>query len=246
MLIKEDLHFHSTFSDGANTPRENIEKAIERGLERVCCVDHVRRDTSYLQEYARTVGDLRNRFDGILSIHAGVEAKLLNESGYLDMPELPEGIDFVYAADHQFPIGDGFYGPSVVRNALRRGEIERDHLVASLVNATLNTMKRHDNLVLAHLFSILPKVGLDENQVPAVYLSLIGQVARENGVAIEISERWKCPSLRAARIFVQEGVRIVYSTDAHRMEDIGQYSYAAAIAEQLRVPAIPRIKLIAA
>jgi histidinol phosphatase-like PHP family hydrolase len=49
--LTEDMHVHSTFSDGLHSPAENIRQAEQVGLKRLCCVDHVRRDTEWLGDF---------------------------------------------------------------------------------------------------------------------------------------------------------------------------------------------------
>lgn len=39
-MIRADLHMHSTYSDGVNTPEEMVETAIEKGIKCICITDH--------------------------------------------------------------------------------------------------------------------------------------------------------------------------------------------------------------
>ena len=82
--LDEDYHVHSTFSDGASTLAENVRAARERGLRTLCLVDHVRRDTSWLPAFTAAVA--RYRQQPGLHVLAGVEAKILDTSGQLDLP----------------------------------------------------------------------------------------------------------------------------------------------------------------
>jgi predicted metal-dependent phosphoesterase TrpH len=40
LLVKADLHIHSTFSDGRNSPLDIVEAALERGLSVISITDH--------------------------------------------------------------------------------------------------------------------------------------------------------------------------------------------------------------
>jgi histidinol phosphatase-like PHP family hydrolase len=53
--LAEDMHVHSTFSDGSDTVARNEAAAEARGLHRQTCVDHVRRDTTWLPGFGSTV-----------------------------------------------------------------------------------------------------------------------------------------------------------------------------------------------
>ncbi len=39
--LDEDYHVHSTFSDGASSPAENLAAAESAGLRTICMADHV-------------------------------------------------------------------------------------------------------------------------------------------------------------------------------------------------------------
>ena len=82
-------------------------------------------------------------------------------------------------------------------------------------------------IVLAHLFSILPKLGLDEATVTDEAISRLLSAAHRTEAAIEVSERWRCPSERVVQMAAARHVRLVASTDSHRAVDVGRYSYVA-------------------
>jgi putative hydrolase len=77
--------------------------------------------------------------------------------------------------------------------------------------------------LLAHLFSVLPKMGLDESQVPGPMLGMLADRARRVGALVEVNEKWGCPSARSLQAFIRAGVPIVASTDSHDCVDIGRY-----------------------
>lgn len=221
----QDMHVHSTFSDGKNTIEENLERAVSLGLESLTCVDHVRRDTDWLPEYVAAIERLRPTAS--LELICGVEAKLLNTAGDLDLPELPAGIDRIYAADHQVPLEDGPHDPALVRSQIETGVRDARDVIASIVKATAAAAVRHRGMVIAHLFSILPKLGLDEADVPDDLLDELSQVAADTGTLVEIDERWKCPSARSLQPFADRGVTVLMSTDSHTREKIGRFDYCS-------------------
>jgi putative hydrolase len=83
------------------------------------------------------------------------------------------------------------------------------------------------------LFSVLPKIGLDESAVPAESLERLAAAAGESGASIEIDERWRCPSARTLRAFRAAGVPILLSTDSHSPETIGRYDYCLGVVGEL-------------
>lgn len=222
--LREDLHTHSTFSDGKGTLTENLAAARARGLERLGCVEHVRAATPWVAEYSNTVAALRA--EAGLELVCGVEAKLLDQGGGLDLPaELP-GVDRVYVADHQVPLGRAVWSPRHIADALRSRDVLPEAILAALVDAYVGAMRSVRNVVLAHPFSVLPKCGLSEESLDELSLERLLSAARRTGAVLEIDERWRCPSARvvhAARCFE---VPVWTSTDAHQPQNIGVYEWA--------------------
>ena len=226
--LAEDYHVHSVFSDGVSTLEQNVGAARERGLRRLCLVDHVRRDTGWVPDFAAAVQPLRETAG--IDILAGVEAKILDRTGRLDLPEgtsAADGIDLVLIADHQFPAEHGPVQPEQVRAGLASGELAAAEMIDCLAEATAGALGRLERPVLAHLFSVLPKIGLDEADVPYRVLAMLAGRASSTGAMIEVNEKWSCPSARVLRAFASAGVPIVASTDSHDCKDIGVYDCVA-------------------
>jgi putative hydrolase len=220
--LDEDFHVHSTFSDGASTLAENVRTARERGLSTLCLVDHVRRDTAWLPDFTAAVARYR-QLPG-LRVLAGVEAKILDTSGQLDLPAGLDGIDLVLIADHQFPGDAGPVHPSRARDLISSGGMTAHEAVERLCEATANALGAVDRVpLLAHLFSVLPKTGLDEDMVPDPLLArLAARIARAGGL-VEVNEKWSCPSARTVAAMARAGVRVVAGSDSHHCRDIGVY-----------------------
>jgi putative hydrolase len=224
-----DLHVHSTFSDGASTLDENLASAVGHGLHTLGLVDHVRRDTTWVPSFAGAVRAL----DGVdgMRVLCGVEAKILDTGGAVDLPDDLPTLDYVLVADHQLPRPDGPLHPSDAAEALRSGALGPDELISDLVEATVNAFGCYDLVVLAHLFSILPKCGLREDQVPEALVRRLGDAAKAARVVVELNEKWTCPSQRVARLLGERGVRITLSTDAHHEQSVGRYDYVDRAAD---------------
>lgn len=220
--LRGDHHVHSTFSDDAvSTLAENVEAAAAAGLSTVRLVDHVRQSTTWVPEYLAAVRALSVP-DG-LEVLTGVEAKILDASGALDIPVLPEGIDRILIADHQFPGIDGPLGPTAVRERIADGWAA-DDVLDQLVGALIASMRRHPGNQLAHCFSILPKIGLSEDDLGDERIAAWARAAAETDTLVEVNEKWGCPGIRSLAALRRAGAQIVASTDSHVATDVGRYS----------------------
>jgi putative hydrolase len=167
-----------------------------------------------------------------LIVHTGVEAKILDSAGTLDIPgDLvfgPGGIDTVLIADHQFPGTDGPWSPRATRERLDAG-LSTGDAVDLLVGALVSAMARVPFAQLAHCFSILPKIGLSEDDLGDEHLAAWASAAADTGTIIEINEKWSCPGPRAIRAARAAGARLVASTDSHVASDVGRYDRVVAL-----------------
>ena len=235
--LREDLHLHSTFSDGKGRPEEVHARALELGLDRIGFADHVRRDTDWIPEYRKAIGRLASASS--IEVVCGVEAKILDESGSLDLPPDALGCDVVLVADHRLPFEDRCLVPGEARRLWRSGKVSPGRLIEGLLAATCESLRLDRPTIVAHLFSILPKIGLREEDVEARWIVELGRKARAAGAAVEISERWRCPGRRTVGLLAECGVTMVASTDSHDLASIGRYDYVASVGSTLP-PSGPR------
>lgn len=239
VALDEDHHVHSTFSDDAvSTVAENVRAARDRGLRVLCLADHVRQGSPWVPDFVAAVRELQAA-PGI-EVLAGVEAKILNAAGELDLPPSVRGVDRVLIADHQFPGDYGPVPPEDMRDALGRRQCSAAEVIDGLIAATLGALDRVALPQLAHLFSILPKMGLDEADVPGPALDHLAQGCLRAGAQVEVNEKWGCPSARTIRVLAGAGVPLVASTDSHDCATIGWYDRVRGIVDGAVSGAVPR------
>jgi putative hydrolase len=226
-----DMHVHSTFSDGADRLEDNIAEAEALGLTALGCVDHVRASTDWVPDYVAAVNRLRS--DTRVELRCGIEAKLMDTTGALDLPAAIDGIDAIYAADHQVPLESGPTHPREVRQRIDGGDLRARDVIDALLTSTARALERPQRVVIAHFLSILPKLGLTEADVPLEGLETLAEATARTGQEIEISERWRCPSAATLRPFKARGVAIVLSTDSHKRGTIGRYEHCLAVLREL-------------
>lgn len=231
-LTRADHHVHSTWSDGAgSTTWANLAAARDAGLTGVRMVDSVRASSTWVPEFLAEVAALP-RIEG-LDVLTGVEATILDASGRLDLPgDLvvgDGGVDRVLIADHRFPGPDGPWSPRRTRAEIDRGLHPQDALDI-LVTATVRAMEQAPRAQLAHLFSLLPGIGLHESALSDDHLGAIASTAVRTGTTVEVNEKWRCPGPRVVLAFACAGVTLVGSTDSSDASTVGRWSWVAEAA----------------
>ncbi|MCH9684058.1 MAG: PHP domain-containing protein [Deltaproteobacteria bacterium] len=223
MRLDEDHHVHSTFSDGRHSPQEVVRSARSVGLRCIGFADHVRADTAWLPAYVRHLQWLR--FDGTIELVIGVETKLLDPQGTLDLPEDLSGIERILVADHRLPLGDELLGPRQVRDGIRDGTLERSEVIDAMLTAYEGCLQRYRGVQLAHPLSFLGRADIPESAIDRDRLRALARLAATADACIEVSERWRCPAVETVEIFRDAGVRVRCSSDAHSAEAVGRYDY---------------------
>jgi len=227
-----DHHVHSTFSDDAvSTLEENVAAAHAAGLTELRLIDHVRTSTTWVPEFVAAVAALEIP-DG-LTVHTGVEAKILDSTGLVDIPPGLAGIDRIVIADHQFPGVGEPWSPTTTLERLAAG-LTVDDALDLLIGGVVGAMHRHPGNQLAHCFSILPKVGLDETDLGPERLRVWAETAAATDTLVEVNEKWDCPGPIALAAAREAGVRLVASTDSHVASDVGRYEKVVKLLDGLR------------
>lgn len=124
-MILTDLHVHTVFSDGKNTPGEMVLAAIEKGMACIGFSDH-----SYAEEdldfcmkkedieiYRRTIAELKEEYKDQIKILCGIEQDL-----YADVPAA--GYDYVIGSVHRVRAGDSYVTVDHTPEVLSKG-VER-------------------------------------------------------------------------------------------------------------------------
>ena len=200
-----DHHVHSTFSDDAvSTPAENLAAAQRAGLREIRMVDHVRVSTTYVPEFLAAVRALPP-VEGltVLTGCRGQDARRLR-----GRRRAARGARRARDADGSGPGPAGRPPGARARRTLEPARapasgstagLDPADLVEMLVTATIRAMHAVGRAQLAHPFSILPKIGLTEDDVPDQLLDALGEAAVATGTLVEVNEKWHCPGPAGGR-----------------------------------------------
>ena len=235
-----DWHTHTSRTDGADPLEAMVRAAADAGLERLVVTDHVRADTSWVPEYVADVARVRE--GSPVDLVCGVEAKILDVAGRVDVPGDLRGVDVLVVSDHQVPGCTGPMTPSRAAELVAARRIMPQDVVDSLVLATCAAVgvaaERAEQVVVGHLFSVLPKAGVGLELVRDDHLRRLAGACRRDGAAVEVNEKWRTPTVEISRRLAELGVRLVASSDAHSASAVGAWRHVTAAAGALPVPPV--------
>ena len=229
-----NLHTHTSFCDGVDSPEQIVVSAIDQGLETIgfsghsfvrfdldCCM--TREQTA---EYRQEILRLRKQYADRISILLGIE-----QDYYADDPA--KDYDFVIGSVHYLPTDDGYfpidYTKEVQLEAAKRyygGDVYR--LVAHYYETLSTVVERTGCQIIGH-FDLISKFNEEcsvfQPKDPRAFKPAIAALDHllKKDVIFEINtgaiargyRKTPYPSLPLLRYIVQKGGRLTLSADAH-------------------------------
>ena len=117
MNYLQNLHTHSTFCDGKNTPEEMVQFAIQKGFDSIGFSGH-----SYMsfsngwsmslestKEYKKQINELKEKYKNQIEIFLGLEFEMYSHIGVQGGMDL-SGYDYLIGSSHYLKIGEEIVG----------------------------------------------------------------------------------------------------------------------------------------
>ncbi len=241
-MMTQDLHTHTTYSDGNNTPEEMVLSAIEKGLETIGISDHsfTDFDSSYcvkqgkLEEYIREIENLKTKYSDKIKVLCGIEQDL-----YSGLPEY--NFDYVIGSVHYIKLGDEYVPVDLSAEDLKAaadkyfdGDIyalieEYYRLVSTVVETTNADIIGHLDLIT--IFQDRERLFDEKNErYIKAWQSAVDELIKFN-VPFEInygpiSRGYKTTPYPAKDIrdyILKKGGKLVYSSDSHHIDTIANF-----------------------
>lgn len=207
-----DLHMHSNYSDGLNTPEEMIEAAIGIGYEAVAMTDHVWVSSTWLPEYARHLEELKEKYKKRIVIYTGIEAKVLTLKGNIDAdPTFYPLVDLVLGSIHRIPKEEGFY------SLKDSSAISKKQIAEHWLTAFTRLLENPEVDIIAHPLAELKPFGIDSLQLP---ISELADRIADSGKLLEFNVRYNSPDEPVIREAAERDVPFVISSDSHSVSDL--------------------------
>lgn len=213
-----DLHTHTIVSGHAySTVQENIQAAIKQGLKYLGLSDHAPEMPGGPHPfYFHNLYCIPREVDN-LKILRGIEANIMDYNGNTDVEDdMLKHIDYVIASLHP--------------PCINPGNKEEN------TNAILNVMEKNKVKIIGHL---------DDSRYKVDYEHIVKK-AKEKNILLEINNSSLKPTTfregawENVAIMLdmckKYNVRVVLGTDSHISYDIGKFTFAEQIIEELQFP----------
>jgi putative hydrolase len=200
---KQDFHVHSNYNDHSSadlTIAAIRDHAMVLELETLAITEHVRRSSNWIPKYLKEINlynsPLKRKEYGkeCPEIITGFEAKILRD-GSIDCPDEYSRDFFLIASFHTI------YGDKSI-----------------WLNALKMAIQNPDVTVLGHL-APEPTFRLERSE-----LEEIADEITSNNKIVELNAKYRRPPVDWISLFKQKGVRFHLASDAHSLNEIGQFS----------------------
>ncbi len=217
-----DAHTHTTFSDGRNSVAEMVQVAEAVGLEAIAITDHVRPDTSDIDDRLAEIERVGARSPVV--VLAGAEAPIMDSSGRL-------GISASQASRFKLVLAE-ITGTTagIATDAPASSSRLMDNIFETLTAVVAEGHVR----VLAHPFNLGRfEAAVYPDDLPRSRLRELARLMARRSVVFEIMNHmcWWFPSIPVGeftrqyatilRIFGEENCKFVVGSDSHCAHGVG-------------------------
>lgn len=211
-----DLHMHSNYSDGKNTPEEMIEAAIGIGYEAIAITDHVWKTSRWVQSYAAHLQSLKQKYRHKIQVYSGVEAKVTSLDGDIDAdPSFDLMVDLVLGSMHRIPKPDGYYHKSDIDH------IPKKAIIDNWLEAFYSLLENPRVDIIAHPLSELKGFGIREDELPMIEIT---DSIAASGKILELNVRYNSPDQPVIRLSAGKGTPFLISSDSHTSQALAANS----------------------
>lgn len=238
-----DYHTHTIYSrngHGKGTIRENVEEAINKGLEEIYITDHGPGHIFFglkrkkLPEIRRTIDTLNEEYSGKIKIFLGVEANVVDYNGKYDIEEEDlKYFDIVNLGYHSGVFLRNFKSIFIYHILNRLGRFSKkieSYCIEKNTDAIVKIIEENNINIITHPGD---KVKVD--------IKRLAKVCKENNTLMEINNHHPHLSVDEIKEAMPSGVNFSLGSDAHRPEKVGLVDKAIKRVEESGL-AITRIK----
>ncbi len=241
-MMYSDLHTHTTFSDGKNTPEEMVLSAIEKGLKTIGIAEHsfIWFDSDYcmkveeIPSYIEEIGRLKEKYRDKIEVLCGIEQDLYS-------PKVSYKFDYVIGSVHYIKLQDEYIAIDLTAQRLKDaaekyfgGDIY--HLIEEYYRAVGKVAEETGADIIGH-FDLITKFQekeplfdeKDERYINA-WKSAVDKLIKAD-IPFEINygaisrgyRTTPYPSKDIMDYIIKNGGRFVYSSDSHNKDTVANF-----------------------
>ena len=241
-MIRTDLHMHTTYGDGRNTPEEMVLSALSIGMERIGFSEHSSvpfnpregMTGDSVRKYIEEIRGLKEKYRGRIEILCGIEKDSASEQDVSEFDYVIGSVHYLGKDGAYFAVDDT---PEVLRQALDRhygGDFAA--LAEDYFDAVSQVAEKTGAHIIGH-FDLITKFsekGMEIDTDDPRYIAAWQRAADRLlplGIPFEIntgaiSRGWRTspyPERRILEYLRQRGGRFLLSSDSH---SAGTIAYA--------------------
>jgi histidinol phosphatase-like PHP family hydrolase len=237
-LGSQDLHVHTTMSDGAVPLEEVVRIAAERGV-RVGIADHV--STRNPSHFVATQQQLLSYLEAIEAQPVFVAAEFCwcDPLSTALPSEIMDRFDYRIGSNHGFALPDGSWGSPWWTTLPEPWHARPQELMDALVSNLCDLVTAMPIEIVAHSTFMPPALLKLEHDVHAWWTeereARFVEAVVASGVALEVSNRYRLPHDRLLTKARQAGALFSLGSDGHRAEQIARLDWAVETARRVGI-----------
>ncbi|MBF0124285.1 MAG: hypothetical protein HQL60_02975 [Magnetococcales bacterium] len=207
-----EYHAHTIHSDGQTDVGTMVQRAIAAQLQRLVFTEHTEPDMhprrDWFQRYYADVQRWRQRVEGVLELHVGLEVPIIDFAGQVILSdEIAEQSAFILGAVHAYP-GYGW----------QLQQLEPEQAIDIEFRASMGLLDNRRIDAIAHIG------GICQRFVTPFPLELFDEVVRkavDRGIAVELNPAYHQPLAPYLAICRRHGAWVTPGSNAHGPDDLG-------------------------
>ena len=205
---------HSYYTDGWDSPRNMIRAAEDLNLSVAGFAEHVNARSEYWSAFEREVSHCRRKTSEKIKILKGMEVKVKDYLGNLDLPEtgIPEA-DYVVGVVHSYPEPDGQGFITRLLTPDEAATLEYKALRALIESASCD--------VIGHIGGAF-QTKFKRLLFPRAFRRKLLGLAKDMGRIVEFNVGHHTDTEGWMQDLRWSGVLISLASDAHKFSDVGK------------------------
>ena len=238
MKITGDYHTHTRYSHGKGTIKDNVQSALDKGLNEIAITDHGPRTHSIIKlgvDSSETFLDIKREIKQCQKLYpeirilSGVEANIINKEGKLDVSKnVLKSLDLIAAGFHLLIIPPDLKSfKNIVFNNIflyRLSKKNRDRIRQWNTEAVINAVKNNKIDFITH-----PGYGID------IDTRALAEVCSQENTLLEINSRHIDLEDNFVKKAAETRVNFIINSDAHTPGQVGNLQNGIKVAKKLNL-----------